>query len=194
MSGVFDTQINRVLGIISEYFATSTNVDRNLALAISVGSIYKVYPGLIKVGKFNDFMQKIRKSGSLIYDRLEDVYVEPIGYEEIRETLEQYRCVFIIGSPEYGKTYTATKLLWEFYKNGIEPMYIEKESKETADACVLRKLEYQDNSLKNTIIYIEDPVGKIEYKSNKHFEESIRSITSGLGVINAYLIITMSDE
>ena len=139
-------------------------------------------------------MQKIRKSGSLIYDRLEDVYVEPIGYEEIRETLEQYRCVFIIGSPEYGKTYTATKLLWEFYKNGIEPMYIEKESKETADACVLRKLEYQDNSLKNTIIYIEDPVGKIEYKSNKHFEESIRSITSGLGVINAYLIITMREK
>ena len=48
MSGaaVLDTQINRVIGIISEYLATSSNVDKNLALAIPVESIIQVYPEL----------------------------------------------------------------------------------------------------------------------------------------------------
>ena len=46
MSGaaVLDIQINRVIGIVSEHLASSSNVDMNLALAIPVESIIKVYP------------------------------------------------------------------------------------------------------------------------------------------------------
>lgn len=45
MSGaaVLDTQINRVIGVVSEYLATSSNVDKNFALAIPIESIIKSY-------------------------------------------------------------------------------------------------------------------------------------------------------
>ena len=116
-----------------------------------------------------------------------------IGYEEIEKNLKEYKCVFITGSAEYGKTYTAIKLLWEFYKNSnYRPMYIEEGSRETAE--IIAKLVNQDESLKNNIIYIQDPVGKIEYRYNKEFEEYIGSIISGLGHLNVNLVVTMREE
>jgi S1-C subfamily serine protease len=45
-SAVLDTQINRVIGIVSEYLATSSNIDKNLALAIPIESILNVYPAI----------------------------------------------------------------------------------------------------------------------------------------------------
>jgi hypothetical protein len=49
MSGaaVCDIETNRIIGIISEKFATLTTIDNNLALAIPIESIYKINPILI---------------------------------------------------------------------------------------------------------------------------------------------------
>src|SRR5205823_100840 len=122
MSGspILDTQINRIIGIVSERYRTQDDIDNDLSFGIPVDSIIKVYSSLREknqgLRKFNNFLGEIGKSGSLLYDRFEDVYVAPIEYEEIESNLKKYRCVFITGTPEYGKTYTAIKLLWEFYK------------------------------------------------------------------------------
>jgi hypothetical protein len=172
MSGspILDNKINRVIGIVSERYRTKN-------------------PGLVK---FNNFLGAIGKSGSFIHYRFEDVYVPSNEYEEIEKILKEFRCVFITGSPEYGKTFTAIKLLWEFYKNSnYMPRYIEEGSKETNE--IITKLVNQDKSLENSVIYIEDPVGKTEYRSDKQFEGSIGSIISGLGHLNANLIITMRE-
>jgi hypothetical protein len=160
-------------------------VKRQVGWAMSVPSPYQSYCSY--------FLELIEKTTSFVHQKFEAVYVPPIEYEEIERTLKQSRCIFITGSPEYGKTFTTIKLLWDFYNNSnYRPSYIEEGSKETTD--VITKLVHQDKSLENNIIYIEDPVGKTEYKSNKQFEEYIGSIISGLGHLNANLVITMREE
>src|SRR5262249_15375988 len=136
MSGalVFDTQINRGIGIISEYLATSSNVDRNLALAIPVESLLTLYPKLRQENpglRIKEFLRKIGlEEGSIWYQRIDDVYVTPIEYDEIKDALEKDRIIFITGPREYGKTYTAIRLLWEYYNKGYEPKYIQTREEE----------------------------------------------------------------
>ncbi|MGD2251239.1 MAG: hypothetical protein PVF58_22810 [Candidatus Methanofastidiosia archaeon] len=54
-----------------------------------------------------EFLERIGypKSGS--YGRIDEVYVPPREYKDIIETLREKRIVFITGTQEYGKTYTA---------------------------------------------------------------------------------------
>jgi tetratricopeptide (TPR) repeat protein len=197
MSGaaVLDTQISRVVGIVSEYLATLSNVDKNLALAIPIGSVIKVYPELrernLGLRKFNNFLQSIRKNGSPIYDRFEDTYVPPIEYDEIEKTLKDSSCVFIIGTAEYGKRYTAIKLLWEYYQTGYTIRYVE-DSQEIDQ--MVRKLTDQNPSLKHSIVYFDAPLGKIDYKANGEFEESIGIIIPALSRLDIYLVVTMRGE
>jgi hypothetical protein len=185
MSGspILDTKTNRVVGIISERYRTHDDVDRDLSFGIAVDSMLQVYPDLKRktpgLKKFNNFLQAIEKRGFLIYDKFEDVYVPPIEYDQIQETLKRNRCILIIGTAEYDKTYTAINLLWEYCKSNHMPKYIEEGSIQAAE--IIKKLKQIDESLKNAIIYLEDPVGKTEYRSNKELEESIGSIISALG-------------
>jgi CTP:molybdopterin cytidylyltransferase MocA len=201
MSGspVFDVQSQKVIGIISTVYDDELDKVKGLVLAIPVESIVRVYPEIKSknpgLSKFNNFLQLIGKSESLVYDKFEDVYVTPIEYPEIEETLGgRDRCVFITGTAEYGKTYTSVNLLWQYYKDDDHyiPMYIEEGSKDSPD--IIKKLVEQNKILKRRIIYFEDPVGKIEYKSNKEFEDSIDSIIDGLGSLDVYLIVTMREE
>jgi S1-C subfamily serine protease len=80
MSGaaVPDTQINRVIGVISEYLATSSNVDKNLALAIPVDTLLQIYPELNQKNpglKILEFLRRIGLEGNTWYQRIEDVYI-----------------------------------------------------------------------------------------------------------------------
>lgn len=68
------------------------------------------------------FLREI--GGDLRYWRIDEIYVEPLEYEEIKETLKRDRIVFITGTAEYGKTYTAIRLLWEYYCNGYKPVWV----------------------------------------------------------------------
>jgi hypothetical protein len=61
------------------------------------------------------------------YSRLKHLptlYVRPTEYDDIRRKLEREHVVFIIGEPHLGKTYTAFHLLWEYYREGYEPLHI----------------------------------------------------------------------
>lgn len=110
------------------------SIYKTLSFAIPVESIIQVYPEIKGknpgLRKFNNFLQAIEKSGSAIYDRFADAYVAPIEYDDIEKILTNSRCVFITGSPEYGKTYTAIKFLWEYYNTEHIPKFINKGSKE----------------------------------------------------------------
>jgi hypothetical protein len=87
MSGaaVFDTRINRVIGIVSEYLATSSNVDNNLALAIPFESMIKTCPffknknaGLTERLRHT---QVIVSSSMVTYqDEMEDVSIEDLEF------------------------------------------------------------------------------------------------------------------
>jgi hypothetical protein len=58
------------------------------------------------------------------FKNLPALYVRPTEYDSIRRKLEREHVVFIIGEPHLGKTYTAFHLLWEYYREGYEPLHI----------------------------------------------------------------------
>jgi tetratricopeptide (TPR) repeat protein len=196
MSGapVFDTKINRVVGIISRVYRKS-----KLALAIPIESIIElpnVYvivkeknPGLLKIF---EFLEKIGLDTSDSYSRFDDLYVAPLEYPEIEKTLRENRVVFITGAKEYGKTYTAMRLLLEYYKKDYEPNYISKWGEDLSK--IIERLLNLDRNLKHHVLYIEDPVGKTEYVSNEDFERNIVGVIDNLAREDAYIIITMREE
>lgn len=69
-----------------------------------------------------EFLEKIGFNESKWYDRIDSLYVPPLECNEIKNALKKDRIVFITGSPEYGKTYTSARLMWEYYyNNNYEP-------------------------------------------------------------------------
>lgn len=127
MSGAPDLKTGRVVGIISLHYGGNDRiperVDTRLNFAIPISAILEGSKAAsvlteknVGLSRFNNFIELIGKSESLLYDRFEEVYVPPIEYPEIEKTLKEYRCVFITGTAEYGKTYTSINLLWEYYE------------------------------------------------------------------------------
>jgi hypothetical protein len=142
-----------------------------------------------------EFLEKIGYAGSKWYGRIDGVYVPPSEYEDMTMTLHERKILFITGTPEYGKTYTAVRLMWKFYKRGYEPRWIlGGESAERTD--VRRKLEDIGAMLKpGRIIYFEDPFGTTKYEGRGGLESEIGTIIDSVRQVeDAYVIITSREE
>jgi hypothetical protein len=142
-----------------------------------------------------EFLKKIGYAGSKWYERIGEVYVPPSEYEEMARTLHERKILFITGTPEYGKTYTAVRLMWEFYNRGYEPRWIlGGESAERSE--VRRKLEDIGAVLKpGRIIYFEDPFGKTRYERREGLEREIGTIVDNVRQVeDVYVIITSRGE
>jgi len=149
-----------------------------------------------KKARISDFLEKIGYEGSnKLYGRIDEVYVPPSEYEDIERTLKERRIVFITGTQEYGKTYTAVRLMWEYYNNGYEPKWIEGGEQEDRRE-VRRKLENMSTELKpGRIIYFEDPFGKTKYEKREDLERGIgTTIDAVRQVEDVYVIITSREE
>jgi len=146
-------------------------------------------------GRVFEFLEKIGYVGSKRYDRINEVYVPPLEYEDIKKTLEEKRVVFITGTPEYGKTYTAVRLMWEYYNRGYKPRWIRGEE-ERERVEVREKLEDIRAGLKpKHIIHFEDPFGKIRYESRDGLEREIGTIISSIQQAkDTYVLITSREE
>jgi len=146
-------------------------------------------------GKVFEFLEKIKRPGSKLYDRIDDLYVPPIEYGEIKKALRADRIVFITGTAEYGKTYTTVRLLWEYFNQDYEPTWIpggeERERRE-----VRKRLEEIESELKpHRVIYFEDPFGKVRYESRESLEREIGTIIECIrNVDDVYVIITSREE
>ncbi len=138
------------------------------------------------------FLEKINQSKSDYSGALIDkIFVPPDEFDEIKERLEKDRIIFITGTAGYGKTYTAIKLLWDWYNKGYIPEWIE--GKEPKNREVVReKLANIDAILKpHHIIYFEDPFGKTEYERRDDLKERINNIISSVkNKSDVYIIIT----
>lgn len=146
-------------------------------------------------GRVFEFLEKIGYPGSNLYGRIDEVYVPPSEYEEMARALEEKRILFVTGTPEYGKTYTAVRLMWEFYNRGYEPRW--NKGGELAERIeVRRKLEDIRSELKpGRIIYFEDPFGKIGYERRESLEREIgTTIDSVEQVEDVYVVITSREE
>jgi hypothetical protein len=146
-------------------------------------------------GRVFEFLEKIGYAGSKWYGRVDEVYVPPSEYEEMARTLHERKILFITGTPEYGKTYTAVRLMWEFYNRGYEPRWIE--GGELAERNeVRRKLEDIGAVLKSRrIIYFEDPFGKTRYERREGLEREIGTIIDSVEQVeDVYVVITSREE
>ena len=142
-----------------------------------------------------NFLKLIDVPESGIYNRINELYVFPNEYLEIREFFEDNNILILTGTAEYGKTYTAIRLLWEFYKKGYNPNWAKgSDEKENNEAG--KRLEDIKKELKSkTILYFEDPFGKREYQSRDALEREISIILSEIkNAIDVYIIITSRGE
>ncbi len=146
-------------------------------------------------GRVFEFLEKIGYTGSKWYGRIDEVYVPPLEYEDMAETLKEKRIVFITGTPEYGKTFTVVRLMWEYYNSGYEPRWI-KGGELTERIEVRRKLEDIRAELKpGHIIYFEDPFGRTKYERRAGLEREIGTIISTVRQVkDAYVILTSREE
>ena len=119
----------------------------------------------------------------------------PIEYDDIKRTLEEKRIVFITGTPEYGKTYTAVRLMWEYFNKGYEPRWI-RGGEERERIWVREKLVDIRSELKpRHIVYFEDPFGKTKYESREDLEREIGTIINSIQQVeDVYVIITSREE
>ena len=146
-------------------------------------------------GRVFGFLEKIGYAGSKLYGRIDEVYVPPLEYEEMKRTLKEEKIVFITGTQEYGKTYTAVRLMWDYYNCGYEPGWIK--GGEPAERIEVRKrLENIRAELKpKHIIYFEDPFGRTKYERREGLEREIGTIIDTVKQVeDVYVIVTSREE
>ena len=144
-------------------------------------------------GECLNFLNILGISENKIYDGVDRLYAIPQGYDEIKKHLKSDKVVIITDNPESGKTYTAVRLLWEYYLKGYQPVW------ERGDNSLHEKrksLENIESNLKEKqIFYFEDPFGENKYEKMEFLEEKIRSIIDKIREFNdVYLIITSRSE
>ncbi len=124
---------------------------------------------LVELEKFErslEVLEFIEKIGSerIEYREIEELYVKPENYEVIERILKDNNIVLIIGDAEIGKTYTAIKLLFEFFKEGYEPVYFPEERRREQWVFVRHMTE-----LDGKAVYLEDPWGKVQFDTAESF-------------------------
>ncbi|WP_295912556.1 PUA domain-containing protein [uncultured Alistipes sp.] len=137
------------------------------------------------------FIQKVAHDDER-YKRIEDLYVPPVEYDEITETLKEKNIVFIIGDPGIGKTYTAVQLLKTYYNQGFEPIWfagLEKEERE-----IQSKVLSDYTPCDNQIVYFEDPFGRTVFERRDSLFQIFSPLMDKLATLNSKVIITSRTE
>ncbi|UYP48601.1 hypothetical protein NEF87_004886 [Candidatus Lokiarchaeum ossiferum] len=125
-------------------------------------------------GKRQEFLEIIGYSGTKWYQFIDKCYVKPNEYKSMKHILKTEKILFIIGPPQYGKTYTAVKFLKEFYiKKKLNPIWIKGDSVQNRRVSRQFLLELETKNVQDSIIYIEDPFGKTKYERRVGIERNL---------------------
>lgn len=138
--------------------------------------------------KILEFLQKIGSQRDE-YKEIEKLYVEPENYKGIEDILNRHNIVFIIGDSEIGKTYTAVKLLFEFYKEGYEPVYIPEERRREQWGFIRHERDFEGE-----VVYLEDPWGKVEFESAENLFRDIGDLISDAKRKRCKVIVTSREK
>ncbi len=156
-------------------------------------SYYYIPIGVIeREKKISDFLNELGQLKSDYTGALIDkIYVPPNEFNTIKKTLKEDRIVIITGTQGYGKTYTAIRLMWEYFNKGYKPLWIPGGSPEERIKA-RKKLVAIDAELKpHHIFYFEDPFGKISYERYDDLTERINPIIDSIkNTDDVYVIIT----
>ena len=138
--------------------------------------------------KVFEFLEKIG-SQRAEYREIEELYVTPENYDKIKSTLDEHNIVFIIGDAEMGKTYTAIRLLWEYFKEGYKPVYIGEERRKEQWELIRRKTQFDEEA-----IYLEDPWGLIEFDRSESLFKEIGTFITEVKRNECKIIVTSREK
>jgi len=122
------------------------------------------------------------------YQRIDELFVPPAEYGEISATLATHRIVFIVGDPGIGKTYTAVRLLKDYFLKGFEPIWfsgIDKDERE-AQSKLLRDFTPLDNQ----IVYFEDPFGRTNFERRDSLFQVFTPLLDKIHHSNSLVVIS----
>lgn len=138
--------------------------------------------------KVLEFLEKIG-SQRAEYREIEELYVAPQNYEKIKRTLDQHNIVFIVGDAEMGKTYTSIRLLWEYFKDGYEPVYLPEERRREQWEFIRHK-----SKVEGKVIYFEDPFGKVEFERAEGLFRDIGTFVDEIKSKKCKIILTSREK
>lgn len=147
-------------------------------------------------GKSLKFLSLISRSSGSVYDRINEIFVPPRNFKQIKNVLDQNKFVIISGTPEIGKTFTAIRLLWDYYSSSdYFPVWVEG-AELSSRQIVRRHLEDISAILKeNSIIYFEDPFGKTSYEQHAFLETYLQTIIDLIrNKKGAFVILTTRED
>lgn len=122
------------------------------------------------------------------YRNMKDLFEPPYQYEEMKQKLEKYGVLLILGEPHLGKTYTALNLLYDYYVEGFDVDYKSEFHREKWKW----KIMYQWEKLlkPEMFIYLEDPFGKTNPENIQIFESELKRIIERIQSSGSKVIIT----
>ena len=123
------------------------------------------------------------------YREIEALYVKPKSYDKITNTLKTHNIVFLIGDAEMGKTYTAIKLLFDYYRDGYEPIYFREEDRESQWTFIRER-----QGLAGKAIYLEDPWDKVEFNATGSIFKEIGSLIREVGRCDCKIILSSREK
>lgn len=141
----------------------------------------------------SDFLKQIGRPKSEWYSKIDKVFVRPNEFEDILRVLEKDEAVFLVGDPEIGKTYTAVRLLWEYYLKGYKPKW--HFGQEELQRIDVRRSIVDPSEIENgNIVYFEDPFGKASFEDREDLRRQIGNMFVKVKDVNARVIITSREE
>ena len=184
--------------LTEDAFNELENFDRKFCKEISYTGkhFYSITKERIETkAKIRNFLEEIGHPNSEYYKNIDRVFVPPEGYDKIKKNLKDNRIAFIIGTAEYGKTYTSIRLLWEYFNEGYTPRWITGGSGGERDEVEGKLKEIGAELKPRHIIYFEDPFGKTKYESRDDLRRQIGIILNKIKeTMGAYVIITSRNE
>ena len=136
--------------------------------------------------------QKAIKSTDDRYLFIDKYYVKPKEYSEMFELLEKENVLLITGDPGIGKTYTAIKILQEYYHQGYHTTWFYGMAKEDRDEQKEHLLNFEPQE--KDVVYLEDPFGRIVFENREELKTLFLNWIEKFRACNAKLIISSRAE
>lgn len=129
------------------------------------------------------------------YQKMKDLFEPPLQYGEMKQKLEKYKILFILGEP-YSVRNTAFNILHDYYVKGFDIDYrsdfyrngLQFEGRNELNfEYIFRTEEHQKSP---NLIYYEDPFGRIEPESTQIFKSELTRIIERIQRWYSLVIIT----
>ena len=123
---------------------------------------------------------------------IDKYYVKPREYDEMCTLLDKENILVITGDPGIGKTYTAIRIMQEYYEKGFKPTWFYGMAKEDRDEQKEHLLSFEPQE--RDIVYLEDPFGRTVFENREELKTLFANWVEKFKACKAKLIISSRAE